>query len=75
MEEIGQLLGGIAVMLVIALFVSIPLLTAIWAYGDAERRGKSGCLVSILVLFLSWPLGLILWFVFRPDYAHFERRR
>jgi len=39
----------------------------VWAYGDAERRGKSGCLVALLVLLLSWPVGLIAWLVFRPD--------
>lgn len=37
-----------------------------WVGRDAERRGKSGCLVALLVL-LTWPLGLILWLFFRPD--------
>ena len=40
---------------------------ALFIIRDAERRGKSGCLVAILVFFLSWPLGLILWIVFRPE--------
>ena len=39
----------------------------IWAYSDAEKRGKSGCLVSLLVVIFSWPIGLIAWVVFRPD--------
>lgn len=47
--------------------VCIPIYSAVWAYGDAEQRGKPGCLVAILVLFFSWPLGLILWIVFRPE--------
>ena len=38
-----------------------------WAYGDAESRGKSGCLVALVVMFLSWPLGLLIWLVFRPE--------
>jgi DNA-directed RNA polymerase subunit RPC12/RpoP len=46
-----------------------------WAYGDAEARGKSGCLVAILVAFLSWPFGLIVWLVFRPDDTRTENRR
>lgn len=37
-----------------------------WAYADANARSKSGCLVAVLVALLSWPLGLILWIVFRP---------
>jgi cbb3-type cytochrome oxidase subunit 3 len=39
----------------------------IWAYGDAERRGKSGCLVALLVFLLTWPVGLIAWIIFRPE--------
>ncbi len=41
--------------------------SVIWSYSDAEKRGKSGCLVALLVAFLQWPLGLILWVVFRPE--------
>ena len=67
MGEFGNAIGsGIALLIVLAI-LSVPLITSIWAYGDAQRRGKSGCLVAILVLFLSWPLGLILWIVFRPE--------
>ena len=32
----------------------------------SDKRGKAGCLVAVVV-FLTWPLGLILWLVFRPD--------
>ena len=33
---------------------------------DARRRGKSPFLVSLLVL-VSFPLGLLLWLLFRPE--------
>ena len=33
---------------------------------DARRRGKSPVLVILLVLF-SFPLGLLLWLLFRPE--------
>jgi hypothetical protein len=33
---------------------------------DARRRGKSPLLVVLLVFF-SFPLGLILWLLFRPE--------
>lgn len=39
----------------------------IWAYRDAELRGKSGILVALLVAFLHWPISLLVWMVFRPD--------
>ncbi len=65
--DLGNALGVLGVLLLIGAAIALPLFTSIWAYGDAERRGKSGCLVAILVFFLSWPLGLILWIVFRPE--------
>jgi hypothetical protein len=33
---------------------------------DAKRRGKSPVLVA-LIIFLTFPLGLIAWLIFRPD--------
>jgi cbb3-type cytochrome oxidase subunit 3 len=39
----------------------------IWAYNDANKRGKSGCLVALMVFFVTWPAGLIIWLVFRPE--------
>ena len=59
-----------AAILGIAMFAQIAY-RVVWAYQDAERRGKSGCLVAILVAFLSWPIGLVAWLIFRPD----RRRR
>lgn len=38
-----------------------------WACRDARRRGKSGLDVALMVALLVWPLGLLLWVVFRPD--------
>ena len=58
--------GALAFLLAIGvLFVYIWSIG--WAYGDAEARGKSGCLVVLLVLFLTWPVGLIVWLIFRPN--------
>jgi len=39
----------------------------IWVYKDAEKRGKPGWLVLLMVLFLNWPVSLLVWFVFRPE--------
>ena len=51
------------------LVYGIPLLIifryARWGYRDGESRGKPGWLVALLVLY--FPVGLIVWLVFRPD--------
>lgn len=49
-----------------ALFVGLFVWSLVWVYGDAERRGKSGCLVVLVILFFGWPMSLLLWLVFRP---------
>lgn len=38
----------------------------IWAYRDAERRGKEGLLLTILVA-VTFVIGLVVWFVVRPE--------
>lgn len=52
---------------VLAVFFAVYVGTIIWGYQDAEERGKSGCLVALLIALLSWPLSILLWIVFRPD--------
>ena len=63
---VGIVLFMIAAIVAIALSV-LYVVSIIWSYRDAEKRGKSGCLVAILVAFLSWPLGLVIWLVARPN--------
>jgi hypothetical protein len=65
----------ITVLLLIPfLFVVFALLvwSLIWVYQDAEKRGKSGILVALLVFLLEWPISLLVWLVFRPELP--ERR-
>lgn len=57
----GLFVGVIALILLV-----IQIGVLIWVYTDAERRGKSGCLVMLLVFFLAFPAGLIAWLIFRP---------
>ena len=40
----------------------------LWVVNDARRRGKSPLAVFLLVV-LSFPLGLAVWLVFRPEPA------
>jgi hypothetical protein len=68
----GVLLGGGFVVLWILVFLPLLILyvwSIIWAYKDAEARGGTGILVALLVALLSWPLGLLIWVIFRPKEA------
>jgi len=65
MEDIFAGIGLIGIILGFALLV-LYIWSVIWAYKDANRRGKSGWLVAIMVALLSWPVGLVVWLLFRP---------
>jgi hypothetical protein len=63
-ENVGAILiliSGLGAFAISALFI----MSIVWAWRDAEDREKSGPLIALLV-FLSWPFGLMLWYVFRP---------
>ncbi|RAU81789.1 hypothetical protein [Pontibacter arcticus] len=65
----GELILGLGLLGIVLGIVILVLYvwSIIWAYRDAERRGKSGILIALLVAFLpSWPLGIILWLLIRP---------
>lgn len=69
MNETG--IGGLFPIL-IGLCIGLPLFilyvgSIVWAYNDAEKHGKPGCLVALLVLLATWPVGLIIWLIIRPQ--------
>lgn len=51
----------------VVVFLVLYLWSVIWAMGDAESRGKPGCLVGLFVALFSWPMGLLIWVIFRPE--------
>jgi hypothetical protein len=53
-----------------AMFFGLSLLSTLWAYRDAERRGVGGCLIALLVFF-TFPIGMMLWVVLRPRGARY----
>lgn len=68
-DNANTIANGIAAL--IALIISaLPLGLLIWSlywvYNDAERRGKSGCLVVLIIILFGWPVSFLLWFIFRP---------
>lgn len=62
-----ELLITLPIALMMMVMFLLYLYSIFWAYGDAQDRGKPGCLVALVVALLSWPLGLILWVVLRPE--------
>jgi antibiotic biosynthesis monooxygenase (ABM) superfamily enzyme len=52
-------------ILAIAMLILYPV-SLIWAYRDAERRGKEGLLLTLLVA-ITFVIGLLVWFVVRPE--------
>jgi hypothetical protein len=63
----------LTIFVFVLMLLGIWIASAIWAYEDANRRGKSGCLVSLLVLLFSWPFGLLIWLIFRPQVLQNKR--
>ncbi len=63
---------GSLLVIFMAVCITIPLFalyiySIFWAYKDANQRGKSGWLAALLVFLLSWPVGLIIWLLIRPE--------
>ena len=52
---------------VILVIFALCLLILIWAFHDAESRGKSGLLVVIMVVLLGLVPGLLIWYILRPQ--------
>ena len=61
-------MGVVAIIIGIILFLlffAIYIASIVWVYRDANRRGKSGILVALLVALISWPIGLLVWLIVR----------
>ena len=52
-------------LLILALYVG----SILWAYRDAETRGKNGMPMAAFVALVPWPLGLVVWAFVRPTNA------
>jgi hypothetical protein len=62
----GMIISGLTLLVSLAVFI-VYIGSVIWAFSDAQSRGKSGILVALLVLLLVWPVGLIIWLLIRPN--------
>lgn len=64
-HSLANTLGPMAGILGI-IYVAVLIGSLVWLYSDAEARGKSGCLLVILILLIAWPLGIVIWLIARP---------
>jgi Na+/H+-dicarboxylate symporter len=65
-EATGLALFGLGLMCIIPIiYFIIAIVLAIWVYKDAEKRGSSGALWLIIIIFTG-IIGLIIWLVVRP---------
>lgn len=60
---------GTFAWLVGGLVAAARLLTGLWAYADAERRGLPGWLVGAGAALVMWPLGAVAWWWMRDRVA------
>ena len=49
-----------AILPLAILMMAVLIGSLVWAYQDAEKRGKSGWLVVFLVLLCNWPFSLLI---------------
>ena len=73
LQDISVLLPKIFGVLIIFVLLTVLLISMRLLAADARRRGKSAALV-VLLAFVSFPLGLLLWLVFRPEPIEPDRR-
>ncbi len=59
----GLLAGSMCIVWIVLLIIEILIIR--WVYKDAKRRGKSGGLWALIVLFTGL-LGIIIWLLVRP---------
>jgi len=64
---IGVSVVGLIAVVAAILWTFACIASSVWAMADANKRGKPGCLVGLLVLFLFWPFSLLVWIALRPE--------
>ncbi|HEX8177078.1 MAG TPA: hypothetical protein VF543_18445 [Pyrinomonadaceae bacterium] len=61
MSVVMIIIAAIIVLICLAIYIA----SLVWVYRDANRRGKSGILVALLVALISWPISLLVWLIIR----------
>ena len=48
------------------LFLSAYIMSIFWGFHDAKKRDKPPLLVGLMIALFIWPVGLLVWLIFRP---------
>ena len=59
--------GSVCCIIILIPFI-ILILIAVWVYRDAESRGMSGILWLLIVIFVPYFIGLIIYLIVRRDH-------
>ncbi|UCE41723.1 MAG: hypothetical protein JSV17_01645 [Candidatus Aminicenantes bacterium] len=57
----------LAIIPLAILMLAVLIGSLVWAYQDAEKRGKSGWLIVFMIFLCNWPFSLLIWLAFRPE--------
>lgn len=68
-----DLLPALFVLVALAIYALIYIGSLSWLYHDVKDRGGPALVIVLLVAFFAWPLGLLIWWIFRPKKT--SRRR
>ncbi|GAB5534522.1 MAG: hypothetical protein Rubg2KO_07710 [Rubricoccaceae bacterium] len=60
-------ISGMFALLFGLVSIALYVYSLVWVYRDAEARDTNPLLVTLLVALISWPLGLLVWLLVRPD--------
>jgi chromate transport protein ChrA len=50
----------------------VYIISIVWSYNDAKKRGVNGLIVALLVAFVAWPLSFIGWLIVRPSKKEYQ---
>ena len=66
-DSTAAIIAIIVSIIVGLIFLALYIWSIVWVYRDAQRRGKNGVLVALLVALVSWPIGLLVWLIIRKN--------
>ena len=62
----GNIINNLFVLALLATWLLLAITISVWIYRDAKSRALPPLLITLLVG-LSFPLGLLLWLLLRPQ--------
>lgn len=61
-----DILGSVLGIIFFLGFIALYFWSVFFTYRDAKSRGKPAIIIALLVAFVAWPLGFLIWMIARP---------